>query len=69
MDEIRLLTASDLERILKVYLKLVQELPEDTPAGHLDAQGQLHFAPDIGAKLRASRAALGEMQRIQKSGG
>jgi hypothetical protein len=44
-------------------------LPEDTPAGHLDAQGQLHFAPDIGAKLRASRAALGEMQRIQKSSG
>jgi hypothetical protein len=69
MDEIRLLTASDLERILKIYLTLVQELPADTPAGHLDAQGQLHFAPDIGAKLRASRMALGEIRRIQKSGG
>jgi hypothetical protein len=69
LDESRPLTASDLERILKVYLQLVQELPADTPAGHLDALGQLHFAPDIGAKLRASRMALGEMRRIQKSTG
>jgi hypothetical protein len=69
MDEIRPLTASDLERILKVYLKLVQELPADTPAGHLDAQGQLPFAPDIGAKLRASRQALDDMQRIRNSSG
>jgi hypothetical protein len=62
----RPLTASDLERILKIYLRLVQELPPDTPAGHLDAQGQLHFAPDMGKKLRASREILGNLQRLRE---
>ena len=61
------LTASDLERILKIYLRLIQELPPDTPAGHLDESGQIHFAADIGAKLRTSREALGTLQRIRAS--
>jgi len=64
----RPLTASDLERILKIYLRLVQELPPDTPAGHLDGEGQLHFAADIGAKLRSSREALGTLLRIRNAG-
>ena len=64
----RPLVASDLERILKVYLRLVQELPPDTPVGHLDAQGQLHFAPDIGKKLRAARAMLGDLKKIREDG-
>ena len=64
----RPLTASDLERILKIYLRLVQELPPDTPAGHLDDEGRLHFAADLGAKLRSSRAALGTLSRIRASG-
>jgi hypothetical protein len=68
MSDTRPLTASDLERILKIYLRLVQELPPDTPAGHLDSQGQLHFAADIGAKLRTSRETLGTLRRISRSG-
>jgi hypothetical protein len=63
----RALTASDLERILKIYLRLIQELPPDTPAGHLDENGQIHFAADIGAKLRTSRETLGTLQRIRES--
>lgn len=64
-DADRPLAASDLERILELYLRLVRELPPDTPAGHLDAAGQLHFAPDIGRKLRAARSALGDLRRLR----
>jgi hypothetical protein len=67
MTGTRALTASDLERILKIYLRLVQELPPDTPAGHLDDNGQVHFAADIGMKLRTSREALETLQRLRKS--
>jgi hypothetical protein len=63
----RALTAADLERILNVYLRLVRELPPDTQAGHLDENGQIHFAADIGMKLRTSREALGTLQRIRKT--
>lgn len=68
MNDKRSLSASDLEQILKTYLRLVQELPADTPAGYLDPEGQLHFAADIGEKLRTSREALGTLQRIRRSG-
>jgi hypothetical protein len=64
----RELTANDLERILKIYLRIVQELPPETPAGKLDEHGHLQFSSDIGAKLRAARAALGDLDRIRRSG-
>jgi hypothetical protein len=63
----RLLLASDLARILRVYLRVVEELPPDTEAGSLDANGHVHFAPDIGRKLRAARAAVQDLERVRKA--
>ena len=68
MSQERPLAASDLARILRVYLRLLEELPPDTEAGHLDAQGHVHFAPDIGRKLRATREATQLLERLRKSG-
>jgi hypothetical protein len=62
----RPLTAADLARILRVYLRIVEELPPDTDSGFLDAQGHVHFLPDIGKKLRASREAVDELARMRK---
>lgn len=62
----RPLTAADLARILRVYLRIVEELPPDTETGYLDAQGHVHFLPDVGKKLRASREAAGDLARISK---
>ena len=67
MAEPRPLAAADLARILRVYLRIVQELPPDTEAGFLDAQGHVHFLPDIGQKLRASREAADLLARISKA--
>ncbi len=64
----RPLTAADLTRILRVYLRIVEELPPDTDTGFLDAQGHVHFLPDVGRKLRAARAAAGDLARISKPG-
>ena len=55
-----MLAARDVEAILQVYLRLVRELPPDIEVGHLDGQGQLHFAPDMARKVRAAR----EMRRL-----
>jgi len=65
----RPLTAGEMERVLEIYLRLIRELPPDTPAGHLDDRGQLHFAADIGRKLLASREALSRLRQIRKSSG
>ncbi len=61
-----MLAAADLARILRVYLRIVEELPPDTEAGYLDANGHVHFASDIGQKLRASREAAALLDRIRK---
>jgi hypothetical protein len=63
----RPLSAADLARILRVYLRIVDELPPDTEAGVLDENGHVNFLPDIGRKLRASREAAQLLARIQKS--
>lgn len=63
----RSLTAADLARILRVYLRILEELPPDTAAGVLDAEGHVNFAADIAQKLRASREAVEELQRLQRS--
>lgn len=65
----RSLTASDLARILRVYLRILEELPPDTAAGVLDADGHVNFAPDIAQKLRASREATEDLQRLKRSRG
>jgi len=62
----RPLAAADLVRILRVYLRIVEELPPDTDTGFLDAQGHVHFLPDVGKKLRAAREAAGDLARISK---
>jgi hypothetical protein len=63
----RPLTAADLVRILRVYLRIVEELPPDTETGFLDAQGHVNFLPDVGKKLRASREAADLLARIARS--
>jgi hypothetical protein len=60
----RKLAAGDVARILRIYLKIVEELPADIEAGWLDDGGQVHFAPDIGAKLKAARQAAGILHRL-----
>ncbi len=62
----RPLNAGDLVRILRVYLRIVEELPPDTETGFLDAQGHINFLPDVGKKLRASREAAELLARISK---
>ena len=66
MSNHRPLAAADLVKILRVYLRIVEELPPDTEAGFLDEQGHVHFLRDIGKKLRASREAAELLQRIRK---
>ena len=62
----RPLTAADLARILKIYLRIVQELPPDTETGFLDDQGHVNFLPDVGKKLRASREAALSLERLRR---
>lgn len=66
MATTRPLTAADLARILRVYLRIVDELPPDTDTGFLDEHGHVHFLPDVGQKLRASREAVDLLARISK---
>jgi hypothetical protein len=63
----RKLAAGDVARIVRIYLKIVEELPADIEAGWLDDGGQMHFAPDIGAKLKAARQAAGLLHRLGRS--
>jgi hypothetical protein len=63
----RPLTAADLTRILRIYLRIVQELPPDTETGFLDDQGHVNFLPDVGKKLRASREAVMSLERLRRS--
>ena len=69
MSEKRPLVAGEVERILRVYLRLVGELPPDTEAGYLDEEGHLNFAPDIGRKIRAAREVRALLDRMGKDGG
>ena len=66
MAKDRPLTAADLARILRVYLRIVDELPPDTDTGYLDEHGHVHFLPDVGQKLRASREAADLLARLSK---
>ncbi|HUB94807.1 MAG TPA: hypothetical protein VL993_02760 [Stellaceae bacterium] len=66
MTQQRPLTAADLARILRIYLRIVDELPPDTETGFLDEQGHVHFLPDVGKKLRASREAALTLERLRK---
>src|SRR5439155_1879826 len=51
----RRLEARDVEAIFRAFAEVLRELPPDTEAGFLDAEGDLRLAPDIGRKLRTAR--------------
>src|SRR5579864_8541417 len=61
----RRLEAKDVEAIFREFAKVMQELPPDTEAGWLDAQGDLRLAPDIGRKLRTARGVRDLLRQIR----
>jgi hypothetical protein len=69
MNETTPLAARDLEKILRTFLRIMEELPPDTEAGYLDEGGQLHILPDIAAKLRAARRARDLLADIGRTAG
>ena len=65
----RRLEAKDVEAIFRAFAEVLRELPPDTEAGFLDAQGDLRLAPDIGRKLRTARNVrdlLREMREAER---
>ena len=59
------LEARDVEAIFRSFAEFLQELPPDTEAGFLDAQGDLRLAPDIGRKLRTARNVRDVLRQIR----
>ena len=62
----RRLEAKDVEAI---FAKVMRELPPDTEAGWLDAEGDLRLAPDIGRKLRTARSVRDLLRQIREAQG
>ena len=63
----RRLEARDVEAIFRAFAEVLRELPPDTEAGFLDAQGDLRLAPDIGRKLRTARNVREVLRQIRQS--
>ena len=63
----RRLEAKDVEAIFRAFAEVLRELPPDTEAGWLDAQGDLRLAPDIGRKLRTARGVRDVLREIRLS--
>jgi len=63
----RRLEAKDVEAIFRAFAEVMRELPPDTEAGWLDAQGDLRLAPDIGRKLRTARGVRDLLREIRLS--
>lgn len=61
----RRLEAKDVEAIFREFARVISELPPDTEAGWLDAQGDLRLAPDIGRKLRTARNVRDLLRQIR----
>ncbi len=61
----RRLEARDVEAIFRAFAEVLRELPPDTEAGWLDAEGDLRLAPDIGRKLRTARNVRQVLQEIR----
>ena len=57
--------ARDVAAIFRAFAEVLQELPPDTEAGFLDAQGDLRLAPDIGRKLRTARNVRDVLRQIR----
>lgn len=65
----RRLDARDVEAIFQEFAKVMRELPPDTEAGWLDAEGDLRLAPDIGRKLRTARGVRDVLRQIREAQG
>ena len=63
----RRLEAKDVEAIFREFAKVMRELPPDTEAGWLDAEGDLRLAPDIGRKLRTARGVRDVLRQIREA--
>jgi hypothetical protein len=63
------LNAAQLERIFLSFAEVLRELPPDTEAASLDAEGELRLAPDIGRKLRTARNVLDVLRQIREAEG
>jgi hypothetical protein len=63
----RRLDAKNVEAIFRAFAEVMRELPPDTEAGWLDAQGDLRLAPDIGRKLRTARNVRDVLRQIRLS--
>ena len=63
----RRLEAKDVEAIFRAFAEVLRELPPDTEAGFLDAEGDLRLAPDIGRKLRTARNVREVLRQIRQS--
>ena len=61
------LEARDVEAIFRAFAEVLRELPPDTEAGWLDAEGDLRLAPDIGRKLRTARGVRDVLQQIREA--
>ena len=59
------LEARDVEEIFRAFAEVLRELPPDTEAGFLDAEGDLRLAPDIGRKLRTARTVRDVLRQIR----
>ena len=65
----RRLEARDVEAIFRAFAEGLRELPPDTEAGWLDAEGDLRLAPDIGRKLRTARGVRDVLREIRLTQG
>jgi hypothetical protein len=65
----RRLEAKDVEAIFRAFAEVLRELPPDTEAGWLDAEGDLRLAPDIGRKLRTARNVRDVLRQIRQAEG
>src|SRR6266851_1384877 len=63
----RRLEAHQVEAIFRAFAEVMRELPPDTEAGWLDAEGDLRLAPDIGRKLRTARSVRELLRQMRQS--
>ena len=67
MAKERRLEAREVEAIFRAFAEAMHELPPDTEAGWLDAEGDLRLAPDIGRKLRTARSVRELLRQFRQS--
>lgn len=63
----RRLEAHQVEAIFRAFAEVMRELPPDTEAGWLDAEGDLRLAPDIGRKLRTARSVRDLLRQMREA--